>query len=180
MRVIIAGSRTIRDLRHVDEAMRQSGLAPTVVLSGHQHARDVDTGALHGADYFGEQWAEARGIPVELYPAAWSEEGLLAGPRRNQRMVDRADAFVAVWNGKSKGTLDIVRRARARGLRLFVYVALGDLKSTAQRFPYRHAHASPARPTPGAQVFSFREAAGHRAPHEDPSLPSGGAPDDAA
>ena len=45
----------------------------------------------------------------------------MAGKIRNQAMADAADALVALWDGNSGGTADMIRRARAAGLKVFVY-----------------------------------------------------------
>ena len=42
---------------------------------------------------------------------------------RNQVMADHADALIAVWDGASKGTADMIDRAKKRGLKVFVYDA---------------------------------------------------------
>src|SRR5580692_452772 len=100
MRVIIAGSRTVRAYVVVEKAVAESGLSPSVVLSGGQKAWDPVERRWFGADYFGEEWAKARGIPVERHCAHWHLYGKAAGPRRNLAMVQAAEALIAVWDGK--------------------------------------------------------------------------------
>jgi len=112
VRVIIAGSRTLRDGAVVRQAMIDSGFAPTVVLCGD----------CRGADALGELWAYARGIPVHHFPAQWNRYGKRAGPIRNATMVSKADALVAVWDGTSFGTADVIRQARERGLKVHMHV----------------------------------------------------------
>jgi hypothetical protein len=46
----------------------------------------------------------------------------MAGFARNQKMADYAEALVAVWDGRSSGTRDMLDRARARGLKVFVHI----------------------------------------------------------
>lgn len=111
MRVIIAGSRTLRDSYLLARAVAESGFTPTIVLSG----------AARGADTLGEEWARLRGIRVDRYPAAWNTYGNRAGPIRNAMMVSHADALVAVWDGTSFGTADVIRQARARNLLVHVH-----------------------------------------------------------
>jgi hypothetical protein len=36
-------------------------------------------------------------------------------------MADRANALIAAWDGQSTGTADMIRRAKAKGLRVHVY-----------------------------------------------------------
>lgn len=110
MRTIIAGSRRLCSAGLVAEAVRRSGFVPSVVLCG----------CAPGLDQAGRAWAESRGIPVEFFPARWTEFGRSAGPRRNRLMVEEADALVAVWDGLSFGTADCIAAARRAGLRVFV------------------------------------------------------------
>ena len=37
-------------------------------------------------------------------------------------MADSADALIAIWDGKSVGTKDMIRRARKTGLTVFVSI----------------------------------------------------------
>jgi len=99
----------------VADAIRASGFPITEVVSGG--APGVDTSA--------EQWAERHGIPVTRFPADWKRYGRRAGPIRNQAMAEYGEALVAVWDGKSRGTKNMIRLARKHGLRVFVYL-VGD------------------------------------------------------
>lgn len=117
MRTIIAGSRDITNPATVAKAMRLAasmGIVPTIVLCGC--ARGVDT--------LGRDWAEDRDIPVQLYHAEWTRDGRFdpsAGFRRNEVMARHAEALVAIWNGKSKGTFHMIHVARLLKLKVYVY-----------------------------------------------------------
>ena len=117
MRVIIAGSRGITDIRHVEEAMHQAGLDVTEVVSG----------TARGVDQLGERWAGARGIPVARFPAQWERYGRSAGYKRNDLMTryaaagPRGGALVAVWDGTSPGTSHTIELARRQGLQVFIH-----------------------------------------------------------
>lgn len=118
MKVIIAGSRTIHDIRWVERAMELAanrGIGPvSEVVSGH----------AHGVDMLGEFWARQRGLPVALFPvtrADWKRLGPSAGHKRNARMAAYASALVAVWDGRSPGTEGMISLARGRGLPTFVF-----------------------------------------------------------
>jgi hypothetical protein len=111
MRTIIAGGRTITDPRLVSAAVAHAGFEVSVVLSG----------AARGADRLGEEWAALRGIPVERYPADWNRHGRAAGPIRNREMIRHAEALLAIWDGASRGTADVIGAARQAGLQVYVY-----------------------------------------------------------
>jgi hypothetical protein len=103
VRVIIAGSRGYKGgALGVERAVKASGFDIATVISG----------AARGADLAGERWASANGISCELYPADWDKYGKKAGAIRNQQMADVADALIALWDGQSRGTADMIRRMK--------------------------------------------------------------------
>ena len=111
MRTIIAGSRGVTDPEVVFEAVRQSGIKPSVVISG----------GARGVDRLGEIWAETYRLPFERYPAQWKLDGKSAGYKRNEIMAYVADALIAVWDGKSRGTKHMIDTAQRIGLQTYVY-----------------------------------------------------------
>lgn len=90
------------------------GIVPTQIVSGK--ARGVDT--------LGERWAKERSIEVKPFPARWRrDDGLVdlsAGKTRNTKMAEYADALVAVWNGQSTGTADMIKKAERKKLLVWV------------------------------------------------------------
>ena len=111
MRVIIAGSRTITDYTTLELAIINSGFTITEVVSG----------TARGVDQLGEFWAKCNNIPVKQFPADWKGKyGKSAGMMRNNQMAEYADALIALWDGKSRGTEQMIRKARS--LRRHVYV----------------------------------------------------------
>ena len=111
MRTIIAGSRTCN---HYDDLLRAIDCIswkPTLVLSG----------MARGVDKMGERWALENNIPIELYPANWELYGKSAGYMRNNEMANDANALLALWDWKSKGTKNMIDIAKGKGLVIFVY-----------------------------------------------------------
>lgn len=98
MKVIIAGSRNISDYKLVVETIKRSGYDITEVVSG----------CATGVDRLGEQWAIANDIPVKEMPADWNRYGNSAGPQRNKAMAEYADAAIVIWDGKSRGTRNMI------------------------------------------------------------------------
>ena len=111
MKTIIAGSRTCNNLEYVYDAVSKCGWNITEVISG----------AARGADALGEEWARENGIPVRRFPAEWSRYGKSAGVVRNSQMAHNADALIALWDGKSRGTEHMIFIAKVRKLNVFVY-----------------------------------------------------------
>lgn len=118
---IIAGSRTIEQIEQIERAVTESGFIITEVVSGGQVSRDATTGDLYGADYLGEQWAKRHMIPIRRFAADWRKHGKAAGPIRNDEMARYADQLIAVWDGQSRGTRDMIDRAERYGLKVYVH-----------------------------------------------------------
>ena len=111
MKTIIAGSRDVVDWEIVHVAMLNSGFTVTEVVSG----------GAKGVDTLGEQWAYRCEIPVKRFPADWDKNGKAAGPIRNRQMAAYADSLVAVWDGQSRGTKNMIDEAKKRGLKVHIH-----------------------------------------------------------
>ena len=90
----------------------------------------VISGCALGADQAGEHWAGRNGVPVCQFPADWDRYGPSAGPRRNQQMLEKGKPThgVALWDGVSKGTLDMLKRLVSAG----VPVRIVPMKETSK------------------------------------------------
>lgn len=114
MKVIIAGSRGIRELDVVEEAIRLASY----------HITEVVSGGAGGVDSLGEEWALKNRIPCKAFPVEgfqWkASKG--AGHQRNSRMADYAEALIAIWDGRSPGTRNMIDQMRKRGKPVYVYV----------------------------------------------------------
>lgn len=110
MITILAGSRTIDEYRIIREGMKLVPWRITRVVSG----------CCRGPDKLGERWAHEHGIPVDQFPAKWSEFGKRAGYLRNEQMAGHADALVAFFELKSAGTQHMINLAKQYSLELVV------------------------------------------------------------
>ena len=66
----------------------------------------------------GEQYGKQRGYKINYFPADWKTFGKSAGYIRNQEMAENADALVAFWDGKSRGTANMIDIAQRYNLRV--------------------------------------------------------------
>ena len=123
MRVIIAGSRCwvmYADIRRaVYRALRSWGCEGPLEVTNW--ITEVLSGTAPGADRHGERWAKEKGIPLRLFPADWEKHGKRAGFIRNHEMAKNADALVAIWDGKSRGTANMIAEAEKAGLKVYVF-----------------------------------------------------------
>jgi hypothetical protein len=118
--VIVAGSRSVSNYRAVCAAIEESGYAITCLVSG----------TARGVDSLGEKWAVEHGVRVVRMPAQWKFHGKAAGSIRNAKMADyiRAHAeefggcaLIAVWDGESRGTLNMIDDAQSKAIPVFIY-----------------------------------------------------------
>jgi hypothetical protein len=134
MKLIIAGSRSIKDYNIVRSAIIESGL-------WHEYKKKiiVVSGKAPGVDTLGEKFAEKAGLKVKPFPADWDNikaEGAvvrynragkpynaIAGHWRNEKMAQYADVALVVWSGepKSTGSLDMLHRMIALDKRAILY-----------------------------------------------------------
>jgi len=124
MKVLICGSRTFDRPELVETFL----FGTQWMLPETEKLVVIEGGCPHGgADAHAESWAR-RQNHVELVhmPADWDRHGRSAGPIRNQQMldnnrpVDLVVAFVDKPLAESRGTADMVRRARKAGVRTVV------------------------------------------------------------
>lgn len=107
-RVIIAGSRTFNNYDLLEKKCD--------ILFSNKKPTSIICGEAAGADTLGKLYAENHGIPVESFPADWGHNGRGAGLMRNVMMADHADALVAFWDGKSRGTRHMIEQMLKRNL----------------------------------------------------------------
>ena len=80
----------------------------------------IISGCAIGADKPGEIWAEELGVEVMRFPADWHIHGKSAGHVRNREMAEYATHLVAFWDGKSRGTQDMILVAQEHNLKVRV------------------------------------------------------------
>lgn len=103
-KIIIAGSRSFRNYRLLENIMDD------VVKKAKLKSYEVEiiSGTAYGADQLGEDYAEDNELIIHRFPADWNQFGKQAGFIRNKQMAKFCDAAVIFWDGKSKGTLNMI------------------------------------------------------------------------
>ena len=117
-KVIICGSRHFDNKELLFERCNffLQNKSDIQIVSGAQRTYLKDQKRYIGADYFGEQYAEHKEYSLQRFPANWDRDGRSAGPLRNARMADYADAVLAFWDGKTRGTNNMLALAKMAGL----------------------------------------------------------------
>jgi predicted Rossmann fold nucleotide-binding protein DprA/Smf involved in DNA uptake len=107
MKVIIAGSRDIKDAKKIFKVLDKyrKEVGDFMVISG----------LAKGPDSIGRQWAIEKKLPHKDFCAKWDKYGRAAGPIRNKEMAKFADRLIVFWDGKSKGSknmIDIMKKLK--------------------------------------------------------------------
>lgn len=105
-RKVIAGTRNFSNYdvarMYIDACVAEFINENIIILSG----------CCKGADELGEMYAEERGFGIERYPAQWNQYGKRAGVVSNRKMAEAADLIICFWDGKSKGTKNMIECAK--------------------------------------------------------------------
>lgn len=120
MRVLVCGGRDYSDRRKTVEVLDSIHSVVPITCIIH--------GAAKGADTFGQMYAGyTEGVAEEAYPAqwkdfshpwskvkknTWGDYNVMAGPIRNQRMLDEGKPDLVVAFGGGSGTWDMIKRSK--------------------------------------------------------------------
>lgn len=119
MKTIIAGSRCITGGDIVRRAIEAAGFKISEIVSG----------GARGPDSLAILFAGKYGIKCKIFPAEWTQHGKGAGPIRNRQMAEYADALIAIWDGKSRGTKNMIETMEKMGKPVFVMMLPMDGES---------------------------------------------------
>ena len=127
-RVIVCGSRNFTDKEICFKALDQ--------LLGENPNVEIISGHAKGADQFGEEYAALHGIPTKVFLPDWKRYGRGAGLIRNQEMLayskEESSLVVAFWDGKSKGTKNMIETASAEGVKVYIVFLMEKGHNTNQ------------------------------------------------
>lgn len=121
MKLIIAGGRNIRNHQLMNEAMDY------LPSSFDYSITEVVSGCAAGADQLGEDFArDVLEVPITRFSPDWQTHGKKAGILRNQQMADYADVALVLWDGHSKGSLNMIQEMQKRSKPVYVFVVPTD------------------------------------------------------
>lgn len=121
MKLAIIGSRTFHDFDKALSVFKESfpkGLVNEIV-----------SGGAIGADAIGKRIAEHLGLKYTEFLPEWKKYGRSAGIKRNTLIVNAADVVLAFWDGKSRGTQNSIRTARAQGKRVIISTFMPEIQN---------------------------------------------------
>lgn len=109
LKIIIAGGRDFNNYEMLSATLDQL-----------KKPFEVVCGEARGADALGKRYAIQHGLIVHSFPANWDKFGKSAGYKRNAEMAEFADALIAFWDGKSRGTDSMIKLAKNKWLKVKV------------------------------------------------------------
>lgn len=121
MRVLVCGDRNWQDAEIIWTILDGLSASEMITIIEGQCP-------YGGADKAAADYAEAAGMDHLPFPADWENRPRwAAGPERNQRMLDEGQPHVVLafkdnfnWKLDKGGTEDMVKRAKAAGLPVYV------------------------------------------------------------
>lgn len=114
MRVVIAGPRNLYPKWHV--------IAEAVVKSGFEIELVIQGGAP-GVDAAAKGYARQMRLPYVTVGAEWGKHGKAAGPIRNRKMAEMADALIVVKREAvdTRGTTSMLTEAEVAGIPIYIH-----------------------------------------------------------
>ena len=97
MKIAVIGSRKITDV-------------PIQKYIGAE-VEEIVSGGAEGVDTCAAEYARANGLRLTVILPEYEKYGRAAPIVRNKKIVDHADRVVAFWDGRSKGTLSVIKYA---------------------------------------------------------------------
>ncbi len=76
---------------------------------------EIVSGGAVGVDHFAAEYARSHGLKLTEFLPQYEKYGRGAPIVRNKKIVDYCDRIVAFWDGKSKGTLSVIKYAEKVG-----------------------------------------------------------------
>lgn len=113
MRVIIAGPRDlVPDYEDIKKAIQESGFKPRMIISG----------GADGVDRMGLNYARMTGTQPIVMEALWDQHGKSAGPRRNAKMAEVADALIVIRRKgeHTAGTNNMLKEAEMADISVYI------------------------------------------------------------
>lgn len=112
-KIIVSGTRDFEDYKLLCETLDK-------FICNISDDIEIVSGACRGADSLGEKYAKEHGFAIKRFPAYWNVFGRRAGVMRNAEMADCGNVLITFWDGKSKGTKNMICEAKKRGLQTVI------------------------------------------------------------
>lgn len=116
LKVCIFGGRDftsyVKAITSVREVLSKYPIGIKIIIIG---------GKAPGADTVGEQIARDYDLEFRAFPADWNKHGKSAGPIRNREMAVECDIGIGFYDGKSRGTGNMISTMNKLGKPCYVF-----------------------------------------------------------
>lgn len=114
MKIAIVGGRNFLDYELLKKELAKFTEENEISLTS------IVSGGAKGADTLAEKFAAEMGVELIVFKPDYEKFGRGAALARNTQIVECADTVFAFWDGKSKGTLDSIKKAEKLGKKLLI------------------------------------------------------------
>lgn len=114
IRLAIVGSRGFDDYERLYNVVSDLAEREQVSIVG------IVSGGALGVDSLGARYAQERGLQLTEFLPEYDKYGRGAPLVRNKTIIENADYVLAVWDGKSRGTLNAIGHAQKLGKPLHI------------------------------------------------------------
>lgn len=108
--IIICGTRDFDD-----EVFMKTHL-DTLLKNLDRNKITIFSGLAKGPDSYAIKYAMNNKFELHRFPADWKRDGKSAGMMRNEQMAALATHCIAFWDKRSRGTADMIKRAKKYNL----------------------------------------------------------------
>jgi len=83
---------------------------------------EIVSGGAKGVDTSAKEYAQAQGIKLVEFLPEYEKYGHNAPLKRNISIIEYADAVLAFWDGKSRGTRFVIQNCKEMGVTVKVFM----------------------------------------------------------
>ena len=87
-----------------------------------ENTTEIISGGATGVDTSAKKYALANDIKLTEFVPEYRKYGKFAPLIRNAQIIDNADLVIAFWDGKSKGTKNVIEKCKQRGVPVSMYI----------------------------------------------------------
>jgi len=113
MNIAIVGGRDFNDYDLLKNTLNN-------YIENKSFLNAIVSGGAKGADTLAEKYTEELGVEMIIFRPDYKKFGRLAALHRNTEIIENSDIVFAFWDGKSRGTLDSVTKAKKLEKILFI------------------------------------------------------------
>lgn len=125
MKLAIVGSRDYTNFVEFTEKIEQVVgwyFDPCGLGSSEYGDLVIISGGAKGTDSLAEQWAKENNVPCKVIRPDYNVGNTKAAPLlRNTKIAQECEDMIAFWDGESRGTEDVIRKAVKLGKQVTIF-----------------------------------------------------------